>query len=182
MNTVVVIGNPQVGSRTGRAADLVVERLTGAPPSARVEVAELGARLLGQGNPQVDSARETVLAADLIVFASPTFKATYTGLMKLFLEQFKAGELGGTPAVALMLGASPRHALAAELMLKPVLSEIGCSCPAPALFLLESAWESSPEFDEWLERARIAHALAEGSGVPEGATAPELKGRTTTAD
>ena len=34
-----------------------------------------------------------------------------------------------------MLGASATHALAGELTLKPVLSEIGCSCPTPALFL-----------------------------------------------
>jgi FMN reductase len=89
-----------------------------------------------------------------VVFASPTYKATYTALLKLFLEQFAAGELHGTTAVALMLGAAPHHALAGELTLKPVLSEIGCSCPTPALFLLESAWDAGPELDAWVERAR----------------------------
>ena len=29
MNTVVVVGNPRLGSRTRQAAELVVERLTG---------------------------------------------------------------------------------------------------------------------------------------------------------
>ena len=53
-----------------------------------------------------------------------------------------------------MLGGSPYHALAGELTLKPVLSEIGCSCPTPALFLLDSAWEAGPELDAWVERAR----------------------------
>jgi FMN reductase len=52
-----------------------------------------------------------------------------------------------------MLGAAPHHALAGEHTLKPVLTEIGCSCPAPALFLLESAWDASPELDAWLARA-----------------------------
>ena len=46
------------------------------------------------------------------------------------------------------------HALAGELTLKPVLSENGCSCPTPALFLLDSAWQASPELDTWVERAR----------------------------
>jgi hypothetical protein len=41
--------------------------------------------------------------------------------------------------VALMIGASPRHALAGEHTLKPVLSAMGCACPAPALVLLEAA-------------------------------------------
>jgi FMN reductase len=151
---VVVVGNPKPGSRTRRAAELVAERLTGTVPAAVIELAELGPALLGWGDPAVDAAKRAVAGADLVVFASPTYKATYTGLLKLFLDQFAAGELHGTTAVALMLGGSPYHALAGELTLKPVLSEIGCSCPTPALFLLDSAWEASPELDAWVERAR----------------------------
>ncbi|HET8618248.1 MAG TPA: NAD(P)H-dependent oxidoreductase [Acidimicrobiales bacterium] len=151
---VVVVGNPKPGSRTRRAAELVAERLTGTVPAAVIELAELGPALLGWGDPAVDVAKRAVAGADLVVFASPTYKATYTGLLKLFLDQFAAGELHGTTAVALMLGGSPYHALAGELTLKPVLSEIGCSCPTPALFLLDSAWEASPELDAWVERAR----------------------------
>jgi FMN reductase len=152
--SVVVVGNPRVGSRTRQAAELVVERLTGAPPDHVVEVADLGAGLLGWGDPAVEAAKDVVRGADLVVFASPTYKATYTGLLKLFLDQFAAGELHGTTAIALMLGAGPQHALAGEHTLKPVLVEIGCSCPTPALFLLESTWEDSPELDAWLDRAR----------------------------
>ncbi len=151
---VVVVGNPKPGSRTRRAAEMVAERLTGEPPASVIELAELGPALLAWGDPAVEAAKQTVTAAELVIFASPTFKATYTGLLKLFLDQFGAGELHGTTAVALMLGASPHHALAGELTLKPVLSEIGCSCPTPALFLLDSAWEASPELDAWLDRAR----------------------------
>ena len=149
----VVVGNPKPASRTRAAAELVAERLTGAPPATVVELAELGPALLGWGDPAVDAAKQQVRDADLVIWASPTYKATYTGLLKLFIDQFGAGELHGTTAVALMLGGSPHHALAGELTLKPVLSEIGCSCPTPALFLLDSAWESSSELDTWLTRA-----------------------------
>ncbi|HXX88983.1 MAG TPA: NAD(P)H-dependent oxidoreductase [Acidimicrobiales bacterium] len=162
MNVVVVVGNPKLGSRTRQAAEHVVRRLTGSPPAECVELAALGPALLSWGDPAVESAKQTVLAASLVVFASPTFKATYTGLLKLFLDHFGAGEMDGKPAVALMLGASERHALAGELTLKPVLSEIGCSCPAPALFLLDTAWETSAELDAWLARAAAAHGLAAG--------------------
>ena len=154
MNVVAVVGNPKPASRTRGAAELVAERLAGAPPTTIIELAELGPALLARGDPAVATAKRAVLDADLVVFASPTYKATYTGLLKLFLDQFAAGELHGTTAIPLMLGGSPRHALAGELTLKPVLSEIGCSCPTPALFLLDTAWEASPELDEWLDRAR----------------------------
>ena len=63
-------------------------------------------------------------AADLVVVASPTYKATYTGLLKLFLDRFSTDGLRGV-AVPLMLGAGPAHALAPELSLRPVLAEIG---------------------------------------------------------
>jgi FMN reductase len=154
VNVVAVVGNPKPASRTRAAAELVAERLTGAPPRTVIELADLGPALLAWGDPAVAKAKQAVLDADLVVFASPTYKGTYTGLLKLFLEQFAAGELRGTTAIALMLGASPHHALAGELTLKPVLSEIGSSCPTPALFLIESSWEASPGLDTWVERAR----------------------------
>jgi FMN reductase len=162
VNVVAVVGNPKPGSRTRGAAELVAERLTGAPAATIIELADLGPALLAWGDPAVVAAKQAVLDADLVVFASPTYKATYTGLLKLFLEQFAAGELHGTTAVALMLGASPHHALAGELTLKPVLSEIGCSCPTPALFLLESSWDASPGLDTWIERARDVLRLPGG--------------------
>jgi len=152
--SVIVVGNPKPASRKRRAAELVVERLTGEPATTVVELADLGSALLAWGDPDVAAAKHAVLDTDLVVFATPTYKATYTGLLKLFLDQFGAGELHGTTAVALMLGGSPHHALAGEHTLKPVLSEIGCSCPTPALYLIDSAWEASPELDSWIERAR----------------------------
>jgi FMN reductase len=160
VRTLVVVGNPKPASRTRQAGELVVERLTGAPPDGVIEVADLGPALLGWGDPAVDDAKRTVRDSDLVVFATPTYKATYTGLLKLFLDQFGAGELHGVVGVPLMLGASPVHALAGEHTLKPVLSEIGCSCPTPALFLLDSSWDASPELDAWVERAKETLGLS----------------------
>jgi FMN reductase len=157
--SVVVVGNPKPNSRTRAAAELVVERLTGAAPDAVIDVVDLGAGLLGWGDPGVAAAKQTVLAETaLVVFASPTYKGAYTGLLKLFLDQFGAGELGGAPTVALMLGAGLQHAMAPELVLRPVLVEIGASCPAPGLYLLDSDYAEGPALDQWLERARPAFA------------------------
>ena len=146
MNTVVVVGNPKVGSRTRQAAELVVERLTGAPPAACIEVAELGPALLGWGDPTVEVAKQTVRDADLAVFASPTFKATYTGLLKLFLDQFAAGELVDTPAVALMLGASsaPRPGRRAHAQAGPLRDRLQLSGTRPVPARLDVAGEPRP--------------------------------------
>ncbi len=106
-------------------------------------------------NADVADAKKLVLVSGLAIFASPTYKATYTGLLKLFLDQFGTGELVGTIGVPLMLGAGPQHALAPELTLRPVLVEIGCSCPLPGLYLLDSEFGSAPALDAWCERAAI---------------------------
>ncbi len=150
---VAVVGNPKPMSRTRAAAELIAEKLTGSAPTAVIDVVDLGAGLLGWGDPAVAAAKKTVLEADALIVASPTFKATYTGLLKLFLDQFGQGELGGITTFPVMLGAAPTHALAPELTLRPVLVEIGASCPAPSLYLLDSEYETSADLDVWVKLA-----------------------------
>ena len=96
---------------------------------------------------------EEVGAADLVVFASPTYKGTYTGLLKLFLDRFATDGLSGV-AVPLMLGAGPGHALAPELTLRPVLTEIGGSVPVRGLYVVDSAFDDPAAYEPWLAAAR----------------------------
>src|SRR5690606_41375431 len=89
-----------------------------------------------------------------VVVASPTFKATYTGVLKLFLDQLPADGLAGVVGVPLMLGAGPGHLLAPELLLKPVLVELGATCPTQGLYLLDKAYDQPGAFDGWLAKAK----------------------------
>ncbi|MET0930351.1 MAG: NAD(P)H-dependent oxidoreductase [Aeromicrobium sp.] len=152
MDITVVVGNPKPRSRTWDAAHRLAEGL-GSPAQTSVDVVDLGPGLLGWGDPAVAEAVKRVSASDVVVFASPTFKATYTGLLKLFLDQFAGGSgLEGVVAVPLQLGAGPVHALAPELHFKPVLVELGATIPAPALYLIDSAEQPDPVEVAWLER------------------------------
>jgi FMN reductase len=153
-NVTVVVGNPRPRSRTYRAAHLVAERLAGRPPSLSVDLTDLGAALLDWSDQGVAELVAAVQHSDLLIVASPTYKATYTGLLKLFLDRFGTGSLAGVTAVPVMLGGHWRHALAADLLLKPVLVELGASCPTAGLFLLESEWDTEAALDDWLTRSR----------------------------
>jgi FMN reductase len=53
-----------------------------------------------------------------------------------------------------MLGGAYQHALAPEVFLKPVLVELGATCPVRGLYLLDSDYESPDGLDGWLESAR----------------------------
>jgi FMN reductase len=163
MLTVVVVGNPRPASRTLAAATLVAQRVTGQDPEATIDLVTLGSGLLDPADAQVAAAKATVLSADLLVVASPTYKATYSGVLKLFLDMFGAGELDGCPTIALMVGGAAQHALAVQYTLTPVLVEIGCSCPAPGLFLLDREYDAPSALDTWLPRALRSLPAANGS-------------------
>jgi FMN reductase len=151
MNTTVVCGNPKAGSRTLAAGIDVAARLAdGAPPTTVIDLVDLGPKLLGWGDPDVTAAVEAVAASDVVVFASPTYKASFTGLLKLFLDQIAGDSLRGVVGIPLMLGAGPAHGLAPEVHLRPVLVELGLSCPTRALYLLDTETDG-PALEAWLE-------------------------------
>jgi len=155
VSTIAVVGNPKPHSRTRSAAELVVERLTGAPPDRVVDVVELGAGLLGWGDPAVEEAVAALRAAEVAVVASPTYKATYTGLLKAFLDRIGTGALGGAPALPLMVGAGAGHALAVDVHLTPLLLELGARVPARGLYVLEAELDAVPaRAATWAEAAR----------------------------
>lgn len=152
IRAVVVVGNPKPASRTADAACRLATAL-GADEIELIDVVTLGTGLLEWRNPDVAAAVAKVQAAHIAVVASPTYKAAYTGLLKLFLDQFATGSgMQGVIAVPLMLGAAPGHQMAGELMLKPVLVELGATVPAPAVFQLDSTYQDDPKAAEWLER------------------------------
>jgi FMN reductase len=139
--------------------------LTGTAPDPVVDLADLGPGLLDWADPAVTAVVDEVRAADLLVVASPTYKATYTGLLKLFLDRFPPGGLRGVLAVPLMLGAGPAHALAPELTLRPVLTEIGATVPVPGAYVLDASYDDPAAYDGWLEAARPVVAALVGDGV-----------------
>ncbi|MDO5604191.1 MAG: NAD(P)H-dependent oxidoreductase [Paracoccus sp. (in: a-proteobacteria)] len=152
MSTVVIVGNPKPQSRTAHAGALLAEALTGNPADQVIDVVDLGPGLLGWEDPQVTKAVGVAAGAGLLIVASPTFKATYTGLLKLFLDQFATAEgLRGVVAVPLMLGAGPAHFMAPDLLLKPVLVELGATCPAPGLYLSDKTYEDGTQIGKYVQ-------------------------------
>lgn len=152
----VVVGNPKPASRTLAAATYVATELSGQAPDVVVDLATLGSGLLDWQDPTVSGLVEEVGRADLVVVACPTYKATYTGLLKVFLDRF-APHLGqgiSGVAVPLMLGAGPAHALAPELTLRPVLTEIGATVPVRGLYVLDGQYDDPAAYDAWLTVAR----------------------------
>ncbi|CAM3421905.1 NAD(P)H-dependent oxidoreductase [Nocardioides dubius] len=163
----VVVGNPKPASRTLAAATYLAGELAGREPDLVVDLAELSGELLDWGSERVARLVEEVSAADLVVVASPTYKASYTGLLKLFLDRFGAGQLSGV-GVPLMLGAGPGHELAVEYTLRPLLSLLGAAVPTTGLYVTDSRHDDPSAYADWLQRARplVGALLHHTQGAP----------------
>jgi len=138
---VAVTGNPRPASRTHTLARTLAGELARAlatDPPADVDLAEIGAGVLEPGDERAQAATAVVLASDLLVLASPTYKATYSGLLKAFLDRLGTGALAGKAAVPILLGGAPNHHLAIDVHFTPLLYELGARVPVRGLFVLES--------------------------------------------
>ncbi|MEL7156458.1 MAG: NAD(P)H-dependent oxidoreductase [Actinomycetota bacterium] len=155
---VAVIGNPNPGGRTTRVAEAVANAIANGAgdgaTSETVELATIAPHLFEWGNDEVAALTARVAAADVIITACPTYKATYTGLLKAFLDSYGNDGLAGCRAVPVMVGAAPHHALAPEVHLRPLLVELGASVPSRGLYVLESQIEELPSVvGAWAEQA-----------------------------
>jgi FMN reductase len=144
----VLVGNPRGASRTlavaGQVAAFLVAGLAGrgvaVPPPSTVDLAALGPELAAweSASPHVSAATAAVCDARLLLVASPTFKGSYSGLLKLFLDRLPRQALTGVVAVPLMTAREAAHAHAVDTCLRPVLLELGAAVPTRGLSVLEA--------------------------------------------
>jgi len=145
MSVAVVVGNPKARSRTLgvalAAADAIGACLEEPPGRLVVDLADVAAELFDPGSTTVTNLLRQVAASDVIIVASPTYKATFTGLLKSFLDRYANDALAGTVGVAVMTGAAEIHALAPDVHLRPLLVELGSSTPTKGLYVTERQFE-----------------------------------------
>lgn len=144
----VVVGNPRAGSRTSKVATEVAEQVAtsiGGTVGPLIDLAGHGPAVLDPDNPDVQADMVAVREVDVLVVASPTYKATYTGLLKAFLDRYGPPALNGVIAVPVMVGGAPDHAMAVEVHLRPLLVELGAVVPTRGLYVLEADIDRLPD-------------------------------------
>jgi FMN reductase len=128
--------------------------------------------LLPEPSPAVEDAIEQVTAADLLLVASPTFKGTYSGLLKVFLDRLPHRALDGIMALPVLVMAAPQHAPAVHAYLRPLLAELGATVLMSGLAVLEADLdELDGVLEPWAERVAGALGTRLLAGVPAPAHA-----------
>ncbi len=164
MRICVLVGNPKAGSRTLAAAEALAGRLAGSADSVEtIDLANHTSDVFQWPSDTMDGLTEQVAGSDVLIVASPTYKASYTGLLKSFLDRYGAFGLRGVHAVPLMTGADRGHAMAPDVNLRPLLAELAASVPTQSLYIETPRIESLDEIlDAWLESN--AHLLPANAG------------------
>lgn len=142
MNVVGISGSPSARSRSSWLLQLAQTRLEShAVRSATLSLRDLPAAALLGGNASEQAIRaaiEEVALADLVIVATPIYKAAYSGLLKTFLDLLPENALRGKTVLPLATGGSLAHLLAVDFTLRPVLGALGARDVLDGVFATEA--------------------------------------------
>lgn len=129
MSVLLIAGSPAERSRSAALLDEAGRRLTrrGALVE-RLHIRNLSPQALllaDLGHPSIASAVRSVAQADVLVVATPVYKAAYSGVLKVFLDLLSQTALQGKTVLPLATGGSANHMLALDYALRPVLQSLG---------------------------------------------------------
>ena len=163
--SVGISGSPSPASRSRALLGAALAALERRGIATReVDLAALPAEaLLGRStDEQVTDALAAVRRARILVVSTPVYRATYSGLLKVFFDLLPQDGLAGKIAVAIATGASLGHLLAVDHGLRPLLTSVGALPVATAVYATDAQFRDGrpdPALIEQIDRA-VAEALA----------------------
>ena len=192
MSILLLGGSPHIPSSSSRLLLHIGEQLAlHGHTYSKLDVRDLPARALLQADysdADIADAVRAVAEADAIVIATPIYKASYTGLLKAFLDLLPQDGLAGKLVLPLATGGGHAHTLALDYALRPVLHALG------AKQVFTSIYANAQQLDWHDERgltldapiaARVQAGIAEvstGLFILQGARRPVAANGDETVD
>lgn len=153
---------------------------------------------------ELDEAFAAVKRASAVITVAPVFKAAPAGIHTLFWQLIDDASLAGTPVLLGGTGGTPRHSLAAESTLRPMIAYLKGYALPTSVFAATDDWGGGEQAgldrritqatDELAELALAlnpasagtqqdtdAEAEAEAGAQPTGTSAPETQPTGTSA-
>ena len=163
-------GSPKATSRSRALLELALAALErqAAGPSRLIDLATLPSdALLGRReDPAVAGAIQSVLDAGIVVVSTPIYRATYSGLLKVFFDLLPQDALARKVAIPIATGGGPSHLLAVDHGLRPLLASVGALVVATGVYGTDAQFRGGvpePALVERIERATLeAASLASG--------------------
>ncbi len=115
-------------------------------------------------SPALQPSKALLQKADGVIIATPIYKASYTGVLKAFLDLLPQRALAGKVVLPIATGGTIAHLLAIEYALKPVLSELRARHLLGGVYAVDKQLilqpDGSLQFDEEID-GRLKEALQE---------------------
>jgi FMN reductase len=129
LKVVAVSGSLKNPSKTTALVEAIVAALGTAIPidSHLITLTELGPHLAGALNrkdlpPEAEAELQRIESADVLIVASPVYRASFTGLFKHLFDFVDQYALVDTPVLLAASGGSERHALIIEHQFRPLFA------------------------------------------------------------
>lgn len=170
LKVVGVSGSLHTPSKTTALVSAIIEAVgrRARIQSRLIEIADIGPALAGalrrdELPPEVLDVLEAIEGADLLVVASPVYRASFTGLFKHLFDFVDQYALVGQPVLLAATGGGERHALIIEHQLRPLFGFF------QSLTLPLGVYASAVDFEGSELRSAAAHQRIEqavGRGLP----------------
>ena len=148
LRIVGVSGSLREPSKTTALVRELIDGVAAREPAEKrlIEVATLGPLFAGalrreDLQPEVEDALRAIETADLLIVASPVYRASFTGLFKHLFDFVGQYALVGTPVLLAATGGGERHALILEHQMRPLFGFF------QALTLPVGVYASDTDFD-----------------------------------
>ncbi len=151
IRVVAVSAGESPQSKTLALVSGVVEELGG----ETIDLSQLSAEgLLGRKeDPAVAAAVDKAVGAQVLIVATPVYRATYTGALKAFFDRFQPGALRDTVVVLAATAAVPEHFLALDTSGRALVASVG-GWTAPTV-----VYATGDDFIDGLPTPEIVDAL-----------------------
>ncbi len=161
---VAVSGSPRSPSRSKRLAEQLLELLAARGCTiGLIDLTTLPADALLARSPssEVDGAIAAVGEARIVIAATPTYRALYTGLLKCFFDLMPPGHLRRKLCLPVQTGASPIHYLAMEYGLRPLFMSLD-GIPLAGVYATDDEFTDGEPSMELRERLVVVAGEAVG--------------------
>ncbi|AWB81811.1 oxidoreductase [Corynebacterium yudongzhengii] len=174
-----------------KIADSVSAAVTSRGEALTVEVFEVSelindlAQVMSTGisSPRLDEVKEHLSASDGLIAVTPIFKASYSGVFKMFFDALDTDALNGMPTIIAATAGTARHSLALEHALRPLLVYLRADVMPTSLFAAtEDFGSASDEFSRRVHRAagELASRMLAGTDSVGGLGGVTAEGQVTT--
>lgn len=87
---------------------------------------------------EIKKANKKVVHSDLLVILTPVYKASFSGVLKTYLDLLPQNSLEGKTILPIAIGGTFGHLLMVDYALKPVLTALGATHLLKGAFILDN--------------------------------------------